>query len=164
MIFGILVDVPDIVDARTCSDILDRQHRGHHRVILIIIPVHAVFGQPCAASDSGLRVQRALLRHLRHNRRHRRIGLFLTHHRAADNVSGLQSPRMPISFLASSIRSASLDAHRLSFQSRNIQGQRRQLKGRAPFRATSCGNSVRGQPSLCCHGYRSSCRGTNRPT
>src|SRR3546814_8164026 len=42
MIFGVLVDTPDIIEFFASGDVAHRQHRGHHRMILVVIAVHAV--------------------------------------------------------------------------------------------------------------------------
>src|SRR3990167_1402279 len=42
VIFGILVDLPGVIDARTGLDVADGQHRRHHRMVLIVVAVHAV--------------------------------------------------------------------------------------------------------------------------
>ena len=42
MIFGVFVDVPDIIDPRAGIDIFNGQHCGHHRMILVVVPVHPV--------------------------------------------------------------------------------------------------------------------------
>src|SRR5438105_7437033 len=40
VVLGVDVDAPDVVMG--AQDVLDRQHRGVHRVILVVVPVHAV--------------------------------------------------------------------------------------------------------------------------
>ena len=42
MIFGVAVDLPEIVKLRISQNIFDAQHRGHHGVILIVVLMHAV--------------------------------------------------------------------------------------------------------------------------
>ncbi len=42
MIFGVSVDLPEIVKLRVGQNIFDTEHRGHHGVILIVILMHAV--------------------------------------------------------------------------------------------------------------------------
>src|SRR5205809_3132927 len=42
VIFGVSVNLPEIVKLRVSQNIFDAQHRGHHGVILIVILVHAV--------------------------------------------------------------------------------------------------------------------------
>src|ERR1043166_4882108 len=42
VVLGVLVDVPDVVDARAGQDVLRRQHGGHHGVVLVVVFVHAV--------------------------------------------------------------------------------------------------------------------------
>src|SRR6476659_4690006 len=39
VVFGILVDAPGVVDPLAGDDVLDRQHRGHHRVVLVVVTV-----------------------------------------------------------------------------------------------------------------------------
>src|SRR5882724_4736424 len=42
MIFGVSVNLPEIVKLRVGQNIFDTQHRGHHGVILIVVFMHAV--------------------------------------------------------------------------------------------------------------------------
>src|SRR4051812_48570561 len=42
VVLGVLVDVPDVVDTLAGQDVLRREHGGHHRVVLVIVLVHAV--------------------------------------------------------------------------------------------------------------------------
>ena len=42
MIFGVLVDVPYVVEPRAGENVPRGEHRRHHRVVLIIVSVHAV--------------------------------------------------------------------------------------------------------------------------
>ena len=86
MVFRVLVHAPGVVDALARHDILDRQHRGHHRVVLVVVAVHAV------ASD---KVQRGMLRFqfFPHDLNALGIvlvidgvGLFLAHDRTADDI------------------------------------------------------------------------------
>jgi hypothetical protein len=54
VVLGVLVHLPEIVGTPPRLDVLDRQHRGHHRVVLVVVLVHAV-----AADD--LQRRKALL-------------------------------------------------------------------------------------------------------
>mgnify|MGYP003344784275 CR=1 FL=1 len=42
MIFGVLVDAPDVIDAGAGLDVAHCQHRRHHRMILVVIAMHAI--------------------------------------------------------------------------------------------------------------------------
>src|SRR4051794_28616638 len=37
VVLGVLIDVPDVIEAPACQDVLGREHGGHHRVVLIIV-------------------------------------------------------------------------------------------------------------------------------
>ena len=41
-IFGVLIDLPDIVKLFTGDDVRGGEHAGHHRMVLVVIFVHAV--------------------------------------------------------------------------------------------------------------------------
>ena len=42
MVFGVAVDLPEIVKLGVGQNIFDAQHRRHHGVVLIVVFVHAV--------------------------------------------------------------------------------------------------------------------------
>src|SRR5262249_60472332 len=42
VIFGVLVDVPQVVEFLLRQDVLHAQHRRHHRMVLVVVLVHAV--------------------------------------------------------------------------------------------------------------------------
>ena len=42
VIFGVAVDLPEIVELGVGQNIFHAQHRGHHGVILVVVFVHAV--------------------------------------------------------------------------------------------------------------------------
>ena len=42
VIFGVAVDLPEIVKFGVSENIFDAQHRGHHGVVLVVVFVHAV--------------------------------------------------------------------------------------------------------------------------
>jgi len=42
VVFGILVNLPEIVESSIGQNILDAQHGGHHGVVLVVVFVHAV--------------------------------------------------------------------------------------------------------------------------
>ena len=42
MVFGVAVDLPEIVKLGVGENIFDAQHRRHHGVVLIVVFVHAV--------------------------------------------------------------------------------------------------------------------------
>jgi hypothetical protein len=114
VIFGVLVHLPDVVDARAGLDVFHRQHRGHHRVILIVVTVHPVAPHHMQRGETRLQIIAhggdmggiALVID--------RIGLFLTHHRAADHLIGADQTRISISRVARAISSSSLCDHKPS--------------------------------------------------
>src|SRR5882757_3045387 len=42
VILGVLIDMPYVERAPSKPDILDRQHRGHHGMVLVVVFVHSV--------------------------------------------------------------------------------------------------------------------------
>ncbi len=42
MVFGVLVDLPQVVQRLICHNVVGAKHGGHHRVVLIIVFVHAI--------------------------------------------------------------------------------------------------------------------------
>ena len=94
MIFGILVDAPDVVNARSGDDIFDRQHRGHHRMVLVVIAVHPV-------APDQMQVGMRRFQFLAHRGNVLgivlvidRIGFFLPHDRAAEHLFSRDQPEL----------------------------------------------------------------------
>ena len=54
MIFGVAVDLPEIVKLRVGQNIFHAQHRGHHGVVLIVVFVHAVAADQVQVRTTGL--------------------------------------------------------------------------------------------------------------
>src|SRR6478735_9240553 len=42
VVLGILVDAPGVVQSLAGENVLDRQHRGHHRMVLVVVAMHSV--------------------------------------------------------------------------------------------------------------------------
>src|SRR5579864_7161673 len=54
VIFGVLIDGPDIVEALACKNIFRSQQGGHHRMVLVVVLVHAIAADKMQGGESAL--------------------------------------------------------------------------------------------------------------
>ena len=53
MVFGILVDLPGVAELAAGEDVPGHEHRGHHRVVLVVVFVHAVAADEVEAREAA---------------------------------------------------------------------------------------------------------------
>ena len=123
-----------IVGAAPGQDVADRQHRGHHRVILVVVAVHAVAADEVQRRDSSPRARRGSLRHWRRRLVIDRIGLLLAHDARRRRLARIAQPELChlASWRARPDRRRSTTTGR-RLRSRNIRGRRRRGSVRHHF-------------------------------
>ena len=91
----LLLDVhrPDVVVG--AEDVLDREHRRVHRVVLVVVPVHAVAADRVHVGALRARATSAAPRRWPCSRRRRRVRLRHPHHVAGLDVGARRSGRAP---------------------------------------------------------------------
>ena len=86
MIFGVAVDLPEIVELRIGQNIFYTQHRSHHGVILIVVFVHAVAAHEVQVGITRLQFLPNRGDVLRVIVVVNRIGFFLSHNAAIEDI------------------------------------------------------------------------------
>ncbi len=141
---------------------LNRQHRGHHRVILIVVLVHAVAAHENAASDTSRRVRSGSPRRSPCSCRRRRIGLSSDAPRIRPHLILAARPTCgDVFLLASAINSASLDSQRPSPSKQKYTRPRHASFSLAPSRATRA-EVLDAATFTAARARRSNCRGRGR--